>query len=286
MKKKSRNYHKKTHSTSLEKLKILNKSLDTSKEKRYITEANFIDTNTDLNSGESSHDLQVLKQSSKTEQVTNKSRSARLALKKININNDLKNNSSQSFLNDIEIKKKKELLLKKQIKCLNIYFILQFIVEIFDFICVWIFPKNFLNLFNIISLVLILILDCYMFILFYLGTKEVYRKYYKYMKKIIKLVYVILGIFFIDMIYEIVIQMLINNLIEFDSTEIFKWTIFILFYVIVNIIFPVLIIMQLTEIKKTIKQIGKLEGKDYSLSSSNYGNSNTEVHIVEQQKSE
>ena len=52
-----------------------------------------------------------------------------------------------------------------------------------------------------------------------------------------------------------------------------------------NITIPVLIIMQLTEIKKTIKQIGKLEGKDFSLTTSNSG-TNTELYIIEQNKTD
>ena len=123
-----------------------------------------------------------------------------------------------------------------------------------------------------------------MYIQFHLGAKEVNIKFYKYIKKIKKLVFIDLGIFFFNMIYEIVIQMIINNFIEFDSNQIFKWIIFILFYVIENISFPVLIVMELTDIKKNIKNIRKLNEKDNSLISSNYGNSNTEEYSINKKK--
>ena len=86
------------------------------------------------------------------------------------------------------------------------------------------------------------------------------------------------------MIYEIVVEMIINNFIEFDSNQIFKWIIFILFYVIENISFPVLIVMELSDIKKNIKNFRKLKEKDNSLISSNYGNSNTEDYIINKEK--
>ena len=284
MNKKSGNFHRKTHSSSIDKYKIMNKSIDTTQEKRYITETNFIDTSTEFNKIESSSDLEVLKHNSKNEKQRNISKSARPVLNKRNKTNELENNGEQSLLNEKEIKQKIEILLKKQIKCLKIYIILQFIVCINDFLCIWIFPKNFLNIFNIISLFLLLILDCYMYIQFHLGAKEVNIKFYKYIKKIKKLVFIDLGIFFFNMIYEIVVQMIINNFIEFDSNQIFKWIIFILFYVIENISFPVLIVMELTDIKKNIKNIRKLNEKDNSLISSNYGNSNTEEYSINKKK--
>jgi hypothetical protein len=284
MKKKSTKHHKKTQSScNIEKFPILNKSLNTTKEKRYNTEANFMDTNTELSTGESSSHFEVLQQNLKQQPKLNKPKSERITR---NITFELQKSSPQSSLINKETKEQKEKRLKKQIKYLKIYIILQFIVGISDFVCVGVFPKIFLNIFNVIALILILILDCYMYRQFQLGAKEVNKQYYKYIKKIILIVSIIIGIFFLDMIYEIIIQMLINSLIEFDSNEIFIWIIFILLYVVLNISFPVLIITQLTDIKKNIKQIGKLKGKDFSVSSSNYVNSNTEFHIVEQNKTE
>lgn len=284
MNKKSGNFHRKTLSSSINKHKIMNKSLDSTKEKRYITETNFIDTNTEFNKIESSTNLDVLKHDSKNEKQRNISKSARPVLNKRNKTNELENNGEQSLLNEKEIKQKIEKLLKKQIKCLKIYIILLFVVCVNDFLYIWIFPKNFLNALNIISLFIILILDCYMYVQFKLGAKEVNKKFYKYIKKIKKLVFIILGIFFFDMIYEIVVEMIINNFIEFDSNQIFKWIIFILFYVIENISFPVLIVMELSDIKKNIKNVRKLKEKDNSLISSNYGNSNTEDYIINKEK--
>lgn len=284
MKKKSTKHHKKTQSScNIEKFPILNKSLNTTKEKRYNTEANFMDTNTELSTGESSSHFEVLQQNLKQQPKLNKPKSERITR---NITFELQKSSPQSSLINKETKEQKEKRLKKQIKYLKIYIILQFIIGISDFVCVGVFPKIFLNIFNVIALILILILDCYMYRQFQLGAKEVNKQYYKYIKKIILIVSIIIGIFFLDMIYEIIIQMLINSLIEFDSNEIFIWIIFILLYVVLNISFPVLIITQLTDIKKNIKQIGKLKGKDFSLTSSNYVNSNTEFHIVEQNKTE
>ena len=82
MNKKSGNFHRKTHSSSIDKYKIMNKSIDTTKEKRYITETNFIDKSTEFNKIESSSDLEVLKHNSKNEKQRNISKSARPVLKK------------------------------------------------------------------------------------------------------------------------------------------------------------------------------------------------------------
>ena len=95
MNKKSGNFHRKTLSSSINKHKIMNKSLDSTKEKRYITETNFIDKSTEFNKIESSSDLEVLKHNSKNEKQRNISKSARPELKKKNITKELQNNKKQ-----------------------------------------------------------------------------------------------------------------------------------------------------------------------------------------------
>ena len=259
--------------------------LETTKEKRYNTEANFIDTNNDFSTADCSSQIEVLKKMSKETEILNKPKSARINSNKINITFDLQKTTPISSSKDNLSKEQKEIQYKNQLFFLKIYIIAQLVIDIFDLFFVVIFSRIFLNIFNIIALFLIFFLACFMYKEFKLSEKEINRQYYKHIKKIIILVGVIMGIFFLDMMYEIIVEMLINNLIEFDSSDIFMWTLFILFYVVANITIPVLIIMQLTEIKKTIKQIGKLEGKDFSLTTSNSG-TNTELYIIEQNKTD
>ena len=286
MKKKSISLHRKTNS-NVENNKDSNTNLilETTKEKRYNTEANFIDTNNDFSTADCSSQIEVLKKMSKETEILNKPKSARINSNKINITFDLQKTTPISSSKDNLSKEQKEIQYKNQLFFLKIYIIAQLVIDIFDLFFVVIFSRIFLNIFNIIALFLIFFLACFMYKEFKLSEKEINRQYYKHIKKIIILVGVIMGIFFLDMMYEIIVEMLINNLIEFDSSDIFMWTLFILFYVVANITIPVLIIMQLTEIKKTIKQIGKLEGKDFSLTTSNSG-TNTELYIIEQNKTD
>lgn len=284
--KKALNLHRKTNSNiDNNNNGNINLTLETTKEKRYNTEANFIETNIDLSTADCSSQLDVLHKISKETDKLNKPKSARINSNKINITFELQNSTPIPNSKDKITKEMKEIQYKKQLFFLKIYIISQLCIGIFDLLFVVIFPRIFLNIFNIIALILILVFACYMYKEFKLSEKEINRNYYKYIKKIINLVGIIMGIFFLDMMYEIIVQMLINNLIEVDSSDIFIWTLFILFYVFANITIPVLIIMQLTEIKKTIKQIGKLEGKDYSLTTSNIG-TNSDLYIVEQNKTE
>ena len=284
--KKSISLHRKTNS-NVENNKDSNTNLilETTKEKRFNTEENFIDTNNDFSTGDCSSQIEVLKKMSKETEKLNKPKSARINSNKINITFDLQKTTPISSSKDNLSKEQKEIQYKNQLFFLKIYIIAQLVIDILDLFFVIIFSRIFLNIFNIIALFLIFFLACFMYKEFKLSEKEINRQYYKHIKKIIKLVGVIMGIFFFDMMYEIIVEMLINNLIEFDSSDIFMWTLFILFYVVANITIPVLIIMQLTEIKKTIKQIGKLEGKDFSLTTSNSG-TNTELYIIEQNKTD
>ena len=92
-------------------------------------------------------------------------------------------------------------------------------------------------------------------------------------------------IFFSDMIYEIVVQMLIYNLPDLEPSCIIKWLFFILFYSFINISSPLFLIKYLAEIRNNIKYFGVLEGKDYSLTTTNIG-TNSDLYIVEQNKTE
>ena len=60
--------------------------------------------------------------------------------------------------------------------------------------------------------------------------------------------------------------MLIFNLPDLEMTEIFKWLFLLLIYSTINISIPILLIFNLSDMKKNIKYFGILEGKDYSIS--------------------
>ena len=77
-------------------------------------------------------------------------------------------------------------------------------------------------------------------------------------------------IFFADMIYEIVVQILIINLPDYETPYIIKWLFFILVYSFINISSPIFLIKYLSDIRNNIKYYGVLEGKDLSLPSNKY----------------
>ena len=169
----------------------------------------------------------------------------------------------------LEIQEKK---LNKNIYKLKINIIIQLLINIIDFLLMTLFQKIFFNFFNIFVLFLILIFDMFIYKEFVQGFEEINRNYYKNIKKILCFTIIIMTIFFSDMIYEIVVQILIINLPNFETPCIIKWLFFILFYSFINISSPIFLIKYLVEIKNNIKYFGALEGKDYSLPSNKYHN--------------
>ena len=187
------------------------------------------------------------------------------------INNSLDQNDINYNNNKIslEIQEKK---LNKNIYKLKINIIIQLLINIFDFLLMTLFQKIFFNFFNIFSLFLILFFYFFVYKEFVEGFEEINRNYYKNIKKIIYFTIIIMIIFFSDMIYEIVVQILIINLPNYETPCIIKWLFFILLYSFINISSPIFLIKYLVEIKNNIKFFGVLEGKDYSLPSNKYHN--------------
>ena len=169
----------------------------------------------------------------------------------------------------LEIQEKK---LNKNIYKLKINIIIQLLINIIDFLLMTLFQKIFFNFFNIFVLFLILIFDFFIYKEFVQGFEEINRNYYKNIKKILYFTIIIMIIFFSDMIYEIVVQILIINLPNYETPCIIKWLFFILFYSFINISSPIFLIKYLVEIKNNIKYFGALEGKDYSLPSNKIHN--------------
>lgn len=179
--------------------------------------------------------------------------------KALNIN---KNNNDED---KIYLERQEKRLRKIKDKLRSVI-ISQFGINVLDFLCIKVFPKIFFNFFNIFSLLLILFFTLYIYIKFLQGFEEINRDYYKRIKNIFCLTITIMFIYFLNMLYEIIFQMLIFNLPDLEMTEIFKWLFLLLIYSTINISIPILLIFNLSDMKKNIKYFGILEGKDYSIS--------------------
>ena len=186
-----------------------------------------------------------------------------------NHNNSLDPNENNYNNNKIslEIQEKK---LNKNIYKLKINIIIQLLINIIDFLLMTLFQKIFFNFFNIFTLFLILLFDFFIYKEFVQGFEEINRNYYKNIKKMLYFTIIIMVIFFADMIYEIVVQILIINLPDYETPYIIKWLFFILFYSFINISSPIFLIKYLADIRNNIKYYGVLEGKDFSLPSNKY----------------
>ena len=175
---------------------------------------------------------------------------------------NIKNANNQEFKTSIYNQKKK---LFEIISKFKIVIIFQILIVILDFIFITFFPKILFNFFNIFALLLVLFFGFYVYKEFVQGFEEINKNSYHNIKKILCLTIIIMVIFFSIILYEIVVQMLIFNLSDFEISEILKYIFFILFYSLINVTIPVLLLMYLYEIKNNIKLFGKLEGKDYSI---------------------
>ena len=178
----------------------------------------------------------------------------------LNVKND--NMKNQQFRLSLENQKIKLFGIISNFKKVIIF---QILIIILDFIFITFFPKILFNFFNIFSLLLLLFFGFYVYKEFVQGFEDINKNCYKNIKKIFYLTIIIMVIFFSNMLYEIVVQMLIFNLPDLETSEILKYIFLILFYSLINITIPVLLLIYLYEIKNNIKIFGKLEGKDYSI---------------------
>jgi hypothetical protein len=76
------------------------------------------------------------------------------------------------------------------------------------------------------------------------------------------------------MLYILVVKFFLNfdNLLDIFELEFFKIIIYVLsfiFYIIINVLYPILIVVKLTEIKKNITNITKIKGQKYNKLSTN-----------------
>ena len=69
------------------------------------------------------------------------------------------------------------------------------------------------------------------------------------------------------MLYVIIFKLLLNEDVTWDGDFIFLPIIMAMVYAGINFVFPVLIIAKIIEIRNIIKEIGFIEGDNYSLSS-------------------
>ena len=148
-------------------------------------------------------------------------------------------------------------------------------ISIFDFIIIFLIPKILLCFFNIL-LILIIILNCFYCLYSFKNNnyEEFNNKIDKKVKRVISIELTCLGIYYIDMLYILVVKIFLNfdNLIDLFELEFFNIIIYILsflFYIIINVLYPILIVIKLTEIKKNINNITKIKEQKYDILSTN-----------------
>lgn len=140
-------------------------------------------------------------------------------------------------------------------------------VSIADFILVPIFPKNFLNPANILSICVIVSSLLVSLRIFNKKLQTINKSVYKSVKKILYIITIIIIFFYIDMLYVILFKLLLNDDVTWDGDYIFLPIILAMIYAGVNFSFPVFVIYKISQIRKIIKEIGFLEGDNYSLAS-------------------
>ena len=148
-------------------------------------------------------------------------------------------------------------------------------ISIFDFIIIFIIPKIFLCFFNIL-LIIIIIINCFYCLYIFKNNnyETIDNKIYNKVKKVIIIELTCLAIYYIDMLYILVVKIFLNfdNLLDIFELEFFKVIISVLsfiFYIIINVLYPILIVIKLTEIKRNINNITKIKEQKYDKLSTN-----------------
>ena len=139
-------------------------------------------------------------------------------------------------------------------------------MNIIDIILVPLFPNIFFNFWNIFSILLITASTSLCLFIFKKKLQTINKAVYRDVKKILYIISIIIFFFYVDNLYVIIFKFLLNEDVTFDGDYIFLPIIMAMVYAGINFVFPVLIIAKIIEIRNIIKEIGFIEGDNYSIS--------------------
>lgn len=177
---------------------------------------------------------------------------------KINIINSKTKKSKKRKLTIDEYEKK----IKENIFITKICFIISISINFIDILIIIIFPSIFLDIFNIICLILITISFIIILIKYILKRIILTSSYYNKTKKILIYISIIIGIYFCNILYIMIHKIMLNSVKNFDIYQIFLGIILIFCYSIINISAPIMILIKLGEIKNQIQKIGLLRNQN------------------------
>ena len=177
---------------------------------------------------------------------------------KINIINSKTKKSKKRKLTIDEYEKK----IKENIFITKICFIISISINFIDILIIIIFPSIFLDIFNIICLILITISFIIILINYILKRIIITSSYYNKTKKILIYISIIIGIYFCNILYIMIHKIMLNSVKNFDIYQIFLGIILIFCYSIINISAPIMILIKLGEIKNQIQKIGLLRNQN------------------------
>jgi hypothetical protein len=177
---------------------------------------------------------------------------------KINIINSKTKKSKKRKLTIDEYEKK----IKENIFITKICFIISISINFIDILIIIIFPSIFLDIFNIICLILITISFIIILIKYILKRIIITSSYYNKTKKILIYISIIIGIYFCNILYIMIHKIMLNSVKNFDIYQIFLGIILIFCYSIINISAPIMILIKLGEIKNQIQKIGLLRNQN------------------------
>ena len=150
---------------------------------------------------------------------------------KINIINSKTKKSKKRKLTIDEYEKK----IKENIFITKICFIISISINFIDILIIIIFPSIFLDIFNIICLILITISFIIILINYILKRIIITSSYYNKTKKILIYISIIIGIYFCNILYIMIHKIMLNSVKNFDIYQIFLGIILIFCYSIINI---------------------------------------------------
>lgn len=168
----------------------------------------------------------------------------------------------QYTINYFAIKlKTKFLFLKKIIYC-------TFAVLSLDYFLMALVPSIFFNIINVISISILLFTSYYSLYVFKHAFEVVSYKIYRQTIKVIFTLIASLVIYYSDMFYILIFKILYQftsffPLFERSFLEIFFGLFFFFVYLLLNLLFPIIILFKLFQVRDSVKNVGKAKGEDY-----------------------
>ena len=159
--------------------------------------------------------------------------------------------------------------LKQKYKFLKNILYIHLIISIIYLFIIILFNKYLFTLVNCLVILIIIFSNIYSLFVFKQHNFE-YVNYLIYWSTVrvmyIEMFSVIL--FYLDMVYILLINIIkdVENLLSIFDKNIFKIIfalIFFISYLILNLTFPIIIIMNIGEVKKNIKDLGTAKGESY-----------------------